>query len=150
MVVSNDLVAMLVQRLTTFENSERPSGFPRDRMAAQKPGLYSWWADDTAREALGRPFGLVLPRLIYAGLAGATREGASTPATATLSSRIRGMHLGTNVQFSTFRLTLAAIMREPLGLRLTSPGRLDLDSERELTAWMECHLRVIAVPVDDR
>lgn len=51
------------------------------------------------------------------------------------------MHLGARAQFSTFRRTLGAALREPL--RLTGPD------DARLSTWMEEHLRAVAVPVED-
>lgn len=51
------------------------------------------------------------------------------------------MHLGRRASFSTFRLTLASCLREPLQLS-------DPDDPR-VSRWMHAHLRVVVVPVPD-
>lgn len=51
------------------------------------------------------------------------------------------MHLGGNSQFSTFRLTLGAILSRAWGH--------DAIDEAALTRWMLDHLTVIAVPYED-
>lgn len=105
------------------------------------PGLYSWWVDESGAADLARGLGhSVEPGLIYAGQAGATRSGGSTSSN-TLWGRIATMHVGSNRQFSTLRLSLASILAKAYGL-----GSVD---ERDLTRWMHAHLRVIAVPVPD-
>jgi hypothetical protein len=52
------------------------------------------------------------------------------------------MHLGGNHEFSTFRRTLGAILAQANGAK-----RID---EESLTQWMHRHLRIIAIPFDDR
>jgi hypothetical protein len=51
------------------------------------------------------------------------------------------MHLGGAAEFSTFRRTLAAILRPVLGL--------DTEDDPKLSAWISAHLGVNAVPVSD-
>jgi hypothetical protein len=106
------------------------------------PGLYSWWADDQGAADLSRGLGLPVPGgLIYAGQAGATRWPSGQRSQGTLWGRITGMHLGGAAEFSTFRRTLAAILRPVLGL--------DTEDDPKLSAWISTHLGVNAVPVPD-
>ncbi len=51
------------------------------------------------------------------------------------------MHLGGNHEFSTFRRTIGSILA-------VGSSRSDID-ENALSAWMESHLRVLAVPYAD-
>ena len=51
------------------------------------------------------------------------------------------MHLAGAAEFSTFRRTLAAILRPVLGL--------DNEDDPKLSAWISTHLRVNAMPVTD-
>jgi hypothetical protein len=51
------------------------------------------------------------------------------------------MHLGGNHEFSTFRLTLGAILAEATGA-----ARID---EMRLTQWMKDHLRIVTIPFED-
>jgi hypothetical protein len=114
----------------------------RGRHGLMSPGLYSWWADEEGAADLSR--GLDQPMtagLIYAGQAGATRWPSGKQSTNTLWGRIRGMHLGGAAEFSTFRRTLAAILRPVL--------RLDGEDDPRLSAWINARLRVIAVAVPD-
>jgi hypothetical protein len=60
------------------------------------------------------------------------------------------MHLSTNLNFSTLRMTLAALLGEQLGLRGGRQGHLEGSGEAHLTEWMHGHLRVVAVPYPDR
>jgi hypothetical protein len=83
----------------------------------------------------------VEPGLIYAGLAGATRWPSGKSSTNTLWSRLAGMHLGGRAEFSTFRRTLAALLRLPLSL--TS------EEDPRLSAWIREHLEVTPVVVED-
>lgn len=127
----------LVERLS----SDQAAITPKELLASQGaylkvPGLYSWWADDTGAADLSRGLQLPIPPgLIYVGLAGATRWPSGKRSTNTLWSRIVGMHLGGNHEFSTFRRTLGAILANAAGLE-------GID-ENHLTTWMYDHLRVI-------
>ena len=140
----------LLARLGDVDNTEAPADFPLDREAAALPGLYAWWADAAARELLGETLGGSLPALIYAGQAGATTKRSGTERSATLASRVAGNHLRGNIRSSTFRLTLAALLSEHLGLVLQRSSVLDATSERALSEWMSTHLRVVVAPVADR
>lgn len=113
-----------------------------DDQGLAKPGLYSWWVDADGAQHLSQ--GLALPisaGLIYAGQAGATRYPSGNRSRNTLWSRLTGMHLGGNTNFSTFRLSLAAVLHQPLGLTN--------DNDPRLSTWMAEHLTVTAVPVSD-
>ena len=130
--------------------SEDPRTFPRDPDAAVKAGLCSWWADGEALR-LFRGGGLApMGPLIYAGQAGATRWPSGRKSTATLKSRVRGNHIRGNASSSTFRLTLSAILREPLKLRLEGPAKLMPEENRRVSRWIESHLRIAIVPWEDR
>lgn len=108
----------------------------------QKPGLYTWWVDAPGAADLEAGLGVAIPPgLIYAGQAGATRWPSGKRSGNTLWSRIVGMHLGGSAEFSTFRRSLAAILRPVLGLHSEDDPRL--------SGWIDAHLRVVAVPVDD-
>lgn len=108
----------------------------------QVPGLYSWWVD--APGALELTAGLghrIAPGLIYAGLAGATHWPSGKPSTNTLWLRISSMHLGRKHEFSTFRRSVGGILA-------AATGATQVD-ESALSAWMDRHLRVIAVAYVD-
>lgn len=141
-IVTSD-VDGIVQSLVCRGNTLTPGelrGSPRASFAL--PGLYSWWVDTEAADDLSRGLGQCLePGLIYAGLAGATRWPSGTASTNTLWGRLVGMHLGGRVKLSTFRTTLGAILAPSLW-----SGLLD---EGALTAWMDEHLSVVPVPVND-
>lgn len=130
----------LARRLMNRSASMTPADFLATPGLAA-PGLYSWWVDDSGASELADGLGLhVAPGLIYAGLAGATRTVSGRKSSNTLRGRIAGMHLAGNRNFSTFRLTLTAIL---------SASSAELLDEASLTAWMHHHLRVVPVPVDD-
>ena len=99
---------------------------------------------------LGGPFGLVLPPLIYAGQAGASTKVAAIEREATLLSRIGSNHLGGNIGSSTFRRTLTAILRRPLGLTVETKKRLSVESNQAVSAWMRAHLSLAVAPCGDR
>ena len=93
---------------------------------------------------------MVIPPLVYAGQAGATRWPSGTRSSATLASRIRGNHINGNASSSTFRLTLSALLLRPLGLTALNPGRLAPEDRKIVSVWIKDHLRVVIVPYDDR
>ena len=108
----------------------------------QAPGLYSWHVDPDGAASLSRGLGLPLPPgLIYAGQAGATRWPSGKRSASTVWTRITDMHLAGSAEFSTFRRTLAAVLRPVLNM--TS------ENDPQLSAWINTHLRVLAVPVSD-
>ena len=101
------------------------------------PGLYTWWIDQAGAADLSRGMGHpVSAGLLYAGKAGGHRREAA-PSSATLWGRVVGNHLRGNVRSSTFRQSLAAILRE------AGVG----DDEDAVTRWMFAHLRVAMLPV---
>jgi hypothetical protein len=106
------------------------------------PGLYTWWVDEHGAHDLSHGADLTIhPGLIYAGLAGATRWPSGRRSRNTLWSRLAGMHLGGRAEFSTFRRTLAALLRGPLAMTH--------EDDDTLTHWMHDHLQVTPVPVHD-
>lgn len=150
MEATQTTIERLLARLSDRSNAEPAAGFPRDRGAADHPGLYAWYAAPSALDLLSAPFDEPLPELIYAGQAGATSSRAGLERAATLHSRIRGNHLRGNLKASTFRRTLAAILRGPLGLELDRPKVLTASSNTALTAWIGAHLELVVAPHDDR
>lgn len=109
------------------------------------PGVYAWFTDEFGARDLSIGLGNPLaPGLIYAGRTGSGTSGA------TLDSRLRGNHLGGNTYGSTFRLTLASILRPTLGLRPLGRRRMHPEDEVVLTSWMLDHLSVSAWALDDR
>nr|WP_246422285.1 DUF6884 domain-containing protein [Nocardiopsis mwathae] len=135
--------ASLVERLGTFANTVAPLDFLRSGGAGLRlPGLYSWWVDQDGAADLSAGLRLPLaPGVIYAGLAGATRSRSGRKSENTLWGRIRGMHLGGRHEFSTFRLSLGSILANA-----RAEPKID---EQRLTSWMQRHLRLIAIPIED-
>jgi hypothetical protein len=130
---------VLSDRSRALSPQELRAGGHHDLMV---PGLYSWWVDDQGAADLSRGLGLPVPDgLIYAGQAGATRWPSGQRTQGTLWGRITGMYLGGAAEFSTFRWTLAAILRPVLGL--------DTEDDPKLSAWISTHLGVNTVPVPD-
>ena len=107
-----------VRRILTDEASScRPALFPSDPTVASNPGLYSWRVDGAARRLISEVLHSDIPPLIYAGQAGATQWPSVRKSSATLASRIRANHINGNASSSTFRLTISAILLEPLDLK---------------------------------
>lgn len=140
----------MVRRLADRANAESSATFPRDRELATHPGLYAWYASSPALDLLSATFGEHLGQPIYAGQAGASSARAGIERSATLLTRIRSNHLRGNLKASTFRRTLAAVLREPLGLHLDAPRVLSQASKDMLTAWIAEHLEIVIAPHDDR
>jgi hypothetical protein len=133
-----------VRHLTDTRRRASPQDLSR-LTGLEHPGLYAWFVDGDGAEHLTHGIGLPVGEgLIYAGQAGA---GTSL---ATLGSRIRGNHLGSDIYGSTFRLTLTSALRERLALDPTGGGHMGRDGEGRLTAWMRQHLAVAVVPYPDR
>jgi hypothetical protein len=108
----------------------------------RSPGLYSWWVDEQGAGDLTAGIGHVIsPGLVYAGLAGATRERSGKRSSDTLWGRISTMHLGGRHEFSTLRLTLGSALVDALGWEGIN--------EAALTEWMGAHLKVVTIPVED-
>jgi hypothetical protein len=138
-VSAAELARLLSDRSRALSPQELRAGGHHDLMV---PGLYSWWVDDQGAADLSRGLGLPVPGgLIYAGQAGATRWPSGQRTQGTLWGRITGMHLAGAAEFSTFRRTLAAILRPVLGL--------DTEDDPKLSAWISTRLGVSTVPVPD-
>lgn len=124
--------------------------FPAGHLEVGTAGLYAWWVDDAGAAALTTTFETPIAGLIYAGQAGASSSRAGVERSATLTSRIKGNHLGGNIGSSTFRKTLTASLALPLGLTLAGPGRLDRESNEVVSSWMRDHLSIVTVSCPDR
>jgi hypothetical protein len=136
-------ISEFVESLRDGSSAISPEAFAgRGKATVDHPGLYSWWVDQAGAQALSRGLGLIVEcGLIYAGLAGATRWPSGKRSKNTLWLRVMTMHLGGNYDFSTFRLTLGAILAEASGAK-----HID---ELQLTRWMNEHLRVVTIPFED-
>lgn len=89
--------------------SMTPDAFRTPDPSRDVPGLYTWWVDEAGRETLVEVMGHVLENPIYCGQAGAV-HGRQT-SSATLRSRVGRNHIRGNIGSSTFRQTLAALLR---------------------------------------
>jgi|SRR5579859_1178154 len=103
-------------------------------------GLYAWWVrQDSLPDIPSHPHP-VDPRLdlLYLGIA--PQAGSSR---ATLRSRVCHQHLNGNIEGSTLRRSLAALLRDPLSLQPYRRGRkirLSPLDEAQLTKWQDEHL----------
>jgi hypothetical protein len=133
-----------VRRLTAARGRVAPTELHRLSGTAE-PGIYAWFVDVEGAGQLADGIGLPVDAgLIYAGQAGA---GSSH---ATLGSRIRGNHLGSDIYGSTFRLTLASALRTRLALEPIGGGHMSRDGEGRLTDWMRKHLMASVIAYPDR
>lgn len=137
-------VAPIVATLSNGASAMSPVAFvAAGRGAADRPGLYSWWVDETGAADLTRGLGMSVEiGLVYVGLAGATRWPSGQRSQNTLWLRITTMHLGGNHEFSTFRRTVGAILA-------SADGSTRVQEER-VTQWVNDHMRVVVAPYDDR
>ena len=142
-MAEDELVAEAVRVLSDQLEAEAAATFPSKGQKVLLPGLYSWWADQAARDAIGAVLENQLPSLIYAGQAGAGTD-------ADLKQRILSTHIGGRITRSTFRLTLASVLRHELGLELIASEKLSDKSEQTLTLWIKQHLSVAVFPYPDR
>ncbi|MGH2809829.1 MAG: DUF6884 domain-containing protein [Actinomycetota bacterium] len=140
---TQELVQQAVEALTDPASAESAATFPSRGQKVGLPGLYSWWADEEGRRAIGEQLPADLPPLIYAGQAGAG-TGAD------LKQRVLDTHIGGQINRSTFRLTLASLLTEQLGLELLGPEKMSPQSEERLTAWIKQHLSVAVFSYEDR
>ena len=145
----NSATTAIVNALANPNHAEQPRRFPSDRQTASLPGMYSWWSDENGLAILSAVFGTRLPPLLYVGQAGATSWPSGKKSKTTIGSRVR-LHIRARVQESTFRATLAAVLREPLSLTLIAPRLLDAQSESRLTAWIADNLCVAICAYPDR
>jgi hypothetical protein len=138
----SDAVRATVLALTHAASARSvPALLASDPARLRVPGMYSWWVDADGATELSAGLGLtVVPGLVYAGQAGATRWPSGSPSQNSLWSRLAGMHATGNVESSTFRRTLQAVLTQ-------SPGRPP--DEPQLNRWIATHLRVVTVPWPD-
>lgn len=147
--VSTGLLRATSGQLLDPAQRVRPKDFRSlERSRLNSAGLYSWWADELAREMLGDVLRTDIRELIYVGQTGATRWPSGKRSSGTLWTRIATQHLSGRIDTSTFRLTLAAALSEPLGFRVGG-GRLDPSSGESLSRFIANHLSVAPVPVTD-
>jgi hypothetical protein len=136
-----------VQYLAEYLSNVTLSLAPKELLARGRdglvgPGLYSWRVDEQGAADLTRGLGLpVHAGLIYAGQAGATRRLSGQRSKNTLWARVVGMHLGGSAEFSTFRRTLAALLRSVLPL--------SNEDDPRLSGWIDEHLRVVMLALPD-
>lgn len=143
-------VEAAVMTLTDGSAARSPTGFPWGRRDLASAGLYAWFIDDVGAEQLSHGLGQpVLPGLVYAGQAGATAWPSGTRRTSTLASRIGGNHLRGRITSSTWRLSLAAALQQPLVLT-TAADRLSDPSDERLNRWMADRLRLTVQPGVER
>jgi hypothetical protein len=110
--------------------------------APSSPGFYAWWVTRGAiADAPHHPH----PRhpelgLLYVGI-----SPARASSRADIRSRVLGQHVRGNTSSSTFRLVLASLLREELGLTPRLSGMrivLDPADNERLRDWQLRHLRL--------
>jgi hypothetical protein len=142
-----EALTALAREVVTVPARDWPGGLRH----LDQAGLYSWWVDAAGAQELSA--GLAYPIAegrIYAGQAGATKWPSGKRGTRTLAGRIGANHLNGRIRGSTFRLTLAASLLEPLSLVQVTAKQIDGESEQRLSDWMRAHLAVGAMPFPER
>lgn len=106
-----------------------------------KSGLYSWYVDAAGAKELSEGLGVrVKAGCIFVSEAGATIWPNGRASRHTLLSQVAHDDLDGNISRSTFRLTLAAILKKQLKLKKRESGKLMEASENKLSDWMREHL----------
>jgi Holliday junction resolvase RusA-like endonuclease len=105
-----------------------------------EPGLYAWWvAPGVLPGVTGPPHPRERRELLYVGIA---------PSRAASQASLRsvvGQHLGGNINTSTFRLSLAALLSERQGWHPIWRGerpRLTPEDDKRLSDWQQQNLRL--------
>lgn len=105
-------------------------------------GFYAWWVVTGALDAVPPRPHPTEPNwsLLYIGIGPARASSKQT-----LRSRVIGNHLGGNIGSSTFRLTLAALLRDQLALHPVKRATkvvLSCGDNAALSRWQRAHLRI--------
>lgn len=116
---------------------------PADDVSAlpELPGLYAWWVDAAGARDLNRS--LMLPissGLVFVGQIGGSPWRSTPDVMPTLREQLQRIQLQGRSRSSAFRMTLATVLHEELGMRT-------LDDPK-LTAWMLQHLSVTVWPME--
>jgi hypothetical protein len=120
----------------------------------EAPGFYAWWSrperlvDSTPRiPAVHPPRGPGDWVLLYVGIA--PKRPSRTGGDRTIAARVSKDHRGGNIGGSTFRQSLAALLREHLGLVAKSGhDRPRLIDEKPLSAWIDKHCALTTAITD--
>ena len=141
MTLASAVIADLERDLLTLAGAAGADG------VQEVSGFYAWWARDGALPApAGRPHPIDGEwHAFYVGISPA-RPGTVQR----LRGRVVGNHMRGNTGASTFRLALAALLREERGyeprLKINSKGRhkyvLPREQNQDLAAWQAEQLRV--------
>jgi hypothetical protein len=145
--LSTDVVRLLRGTPASISEARRPAlegGLP------EEAGFYAWWTRPGAIPgipATRHPDGRLDLVLFYVGIAPNGPTSSST-----IRSRVIGNHLSGNTGSSTFRFTLASLLRPVLKLhpvRTKTKVVLTASENRQFTAWMQEHLRLTWAPCID-
>ena len=108
----------------------------------QQPGIYGWIVDPIGARVLNRCLRLpVAAGLVFVGQVGASSWHSLVDPVLNIRDHVDRVQLHGRTRASTFRMTLATVLSQYLGLT-------SLDDPR-LTEWMLMHLSVTTWPVDD-
>lgn len=134
-----DCVAHVTRYLT-----EPSSLVPADDLGVlpELPGVYAWWVDGTGARDLNRSLMLPLrPGLIFIGQVGGSAWQPLADPGLTLRDSLGRQQLQGRARASTFRMTLATVLSDELGMRTLDDAKL--------TAWMLRHLSVAVWPMEE-
>lgn len=108
----------------------------------QSPGLYGWVIDPAGAKVLNRCLKLpVRPGVVFVGVVGGSHWHSMVDPVLNLRDHIDRVQLHGRTRASTFRMTLATVLREHLGMTTLE--------DRKLTEWMLEHLSVVVWTSDD-
>lgn len=116
---------------------------PADDVSAlpDLPGLYAWWVDAAGARDLNRS--LMLPissGLVFVGQIGGSTWRPAADQVLTLREHLQRTQLQGRSRASAFRLTLATVLHDGIGMRTLDDAKL--------TAWMLQHLSVAVWPME--
>jgi hypothetical protein len=141
---STEVVRVLRGIPASISGARRPApagGLP------EEAGFYAWWTRPGTISGIpetGHPDARLDLVLFYVGIAPNGPTSSST-----IRSRVIGNHLAGNVGSSTFRFTLASLLRPTLKLhpiRTKTKVVLAASENHQLTVWMQEYLRLTWAP----
>lgn len=144
-----DVAAVAVPPIVRRSSAGRHLADPRNAIPTsgistlpKSPGLYGWVIDPAGARMLNRCLQLpVKPGLVFVGQVGGSTWHTLVDPVRNLRDHIDRVQLHGRTRASTFRMTLATVLREHLGMSSLE--------DRQLTEWMLEHLSVAVWPTTD-
>lgn len=123
------------------------------RLIPSVAGIYGWWfRGDIPYVPLERTLSCQDHRLLYVGIAPREPSRNGSVSSSNLRKRICRDHLGRRIARSTLRRSLAALLKDELGLNIVPNGAgkqaMSVQDEGKLTGWIREHGAVSWVACD--